>query len=310
MDISVVVPCYRSEETLEPLVQRIISVLTSEKKKKNHNIEVLLVIDGSPDNTAEVAKKLSKKYPSVRIIELMKNYGQHNALLAGLKQAKGRLLVTIDDDLQHQPEDIPLLIQELEHSGADVVYACSRKEEHNFGRSLASRFSKKILKIAGAPTNAEISAFRVFRGELLPLFANVNNQFVSIDVVLAWGTSRFTQCFVEMHEREKGTSGYKFSTLVRYFITVLMGYSTFPLKMAMWVGLATAVFAVIFGVFTLINFFVVGSIAEGFTTIAILIAFLGGIQLFAIGIIGGYLGRLYMKGIGKPAYLIRQPNNQ
>ena len=307
MKLSVVIPCYRSSDSLPELMARLRLVLDGlSVNEVKLDSEVVLVVDGSPDDTADVARQLAAEDTRVRVIELMRNYGQHNALLAALNSVETDIVVTLDDDLQHRPEDIPQLIETLFKTEADVVYGISETEEHSISRSAASRMSKRIIRMAGAPKDAEITSFRAFTGALLPLFTEVKSPYVTIDVILSWGTVQFGTCVVEMHERTTGKSGYTFRGLVRYFITVLIGYSTVPLKLATWLGISSALFAAVFAVLTIVNYFTQGVVAEGFTTLAILVAFLGGIQLFSLGLIGEYIGRSYMKDIGKPPYLVRQ----
>lgn len=306
MKLSVVVPCYRSAASLPILIERLEGVVTalSSKGTITQN-EIIFVVDGSPDNTAEVAHVLQARFSNLTVIELTRNFGQHNALLAGISHASGDVIVTLDDDLQHSPEDIPQLINKLSTHEVDLVYGISRVEEHGFFRSVASRTAKQMFKALGVSQGSDISAFRAFSGDLLPLFAAVQSPVVSIDVVLSWGTKRITSCPVDMSPREIGSSGYSFRALVRYMMNVILGFSTLPLKLATWLGSLAALGAVVFGIYTLIIYFSTGISAEGFTTLAILIAFFGGVQLFSLGIIGEYLGRIFMKQIGQPPYNIR-----
>lgn len=306
MKLSVVVPCYRSAASLPILIERLEGVVTGlTTMGRITDYEIIFVVDGSPDNTAEVARGLQNDYSNLSVIELTRNFGQHNALLAGISKACGDVIVTLDDDLQHSPEDIPQLMDKLTAYDADLVYGVSRVEEHGFFRSVSSRTAKKIFKALGISQGSEISAFRAFSGDLLPLFVAVQSPVVSIDVILSWGTKKITSCPVNMSVREIGTSGYSFRTLSRYMMNVILGFSTLPLKLATWVGVLAALGAVIFGIYTLIVYYSTGISAEGFTTLAILIAFFGGVQLFSLGIIGEYLGRIFMKQIGQPPYNIR-----
>ena len=306
MKISVVVPCYRSARTLPVLIQQLFD--EAEMLRSNGRIieyEVLLVVDGSPDNTADVARSLQKQFHSIQVIELSRNYGQHNALLAGIVSATGDVIITMDDDLQHSPHDIPQLISTLEANDADLVYAASTKEEHGVVRSISSKMAKWMFKALGVSHGGDISAFRAFRSELIPLFKNVESPVVSIDVVLSWGTKRITTCPVEMKFRQSGNSGYNLVSLFKYMVNVILGFSTFPLKLATWIGAIASMGALLFGIYTLAMYFTQGISTEGFTTIAILIAFFGGVQLFSLGVLGEYLGRIFMKQIGQPPYNIR-----
>lgn len=306
MKLSVVVPCFRSAATIPILASRLETVARNlSATKALSEYEFIFVVDGSPDSTAHVARELQDDFSQLTVIELTRNFGQHNALLAGISHASGDVVVTLDDDLQHSPEDIPQLLEELQNENVDLVYGISRVEEHGFVRSVASRTAKQIFRSLGVSQGAEISAYRAFRGDMIPLFRGVQSPVVSIDVILSWGTKNITCSTVNMSAREVGTSGYSFRSLSKYMLNVILGFSTLPLKLASWVGGIASFGAVVFGIYTLAVYFSTGISAEGFTTIAILIAFFGGIQLFSLGIIGEYLGRIFMKQIGQPPYNIR-----
>ncbi|MEG0027771.1 MAG: glycosyltransferase family 2 protein [Aurantimicrobium sp.] len=311
MMLSIVVPCYRSALTLATLVQRL-DVVTQNLVHSGiiQRCEYIFVIDGSPDETANVARELQAETPFLEVIELSRNFGQHNALLAGITASTGDIIITMDDDLQHSPEDIPAMIASLESKNADVIYGVSTREEHGFVRSLSSRLAKAMFKTLGVTHGGDISAFRAFTRELVPLFNNVQSPVVSVDVVLSWGTKRISTCPVDMKLRETGSSGYNLISLSKYMMNVVLGFSTFPLKLATWVGAISSLLALIFGVYTLVMYFAQGISTEGFTTIAILIAFFGGVQLFSMGVLGEYLGRIFMKQIGQPPYNIRSVSSQ
>lgn len=300
MNISIVVPVYRGEALIESLVERLAKSLPTFSKK----YEVLLVNDGSPDNSWVVIQKLARKYKWVRGIRLMRNYGQHNATLCGARAAQYEVTVTMDQDLQHPPEEIPILLQQLEN-GFDVVYGAPKKLQQGFLRNVLTENIKTILaRVMGVPSVKNISAFRAFRTELRNAFENFQSPTLIIDVLLSWGTSRFTSVPVEIEKPEE-RSNYKFSALMKAALLILTGYSTTPLRLASWIGFVMTVFGVGVFIYVVIISFVEGGI-PGFPFLASIIALFSGAQLFALGIFGEYLARMFDRSMDRPAYIVSE----
>ena len=217
--ISIIVPVYNSEATLDKLTTRIKAVLVPVVK----HFEIILVNDGSQDSSWEVITRLTEQNEIVRGLNLMRNYGQHNALLAGIQGAQYEIVVTIDDDLQHPPEEIPRLISKLSE-GYDVVYGRAAARCHNAWRNIASRILKSTLKVVlGAEMGAQSSAFRAFWTILRSGFANFTDTQLSIDVLLSWSAVRVTHILVDHQERRAGKSGYTFRKLMLLAFNVLTG---------------------------------------------------------------------------------------
>ncbi|MEW5828771.1 MAG: glycosyltransferase family 2 protein [Chloroflexota bacterium] len=298
---SVVIPVYRSAETLGLLVDRLSKVLPLVAEQ----YEVILVNDGSPDNSWEVIQDLARQHSWLVGICLMRNYGQHNALLCGIKAAKHEVIVTMDDDLQHPPEEIPKLIAALGDK-YDVVYGKPIKQQHGLWRDLASQITKLTLQNAmGAKTAQNTSAFRAFRTQIRNAFTDYQSPFVAIDVLLTWGTTRFTFVDVLHDQRTVGTSNYTFRKLVFHALNMLTGFSILPLQFASLTGLGFALFGMVILVRVVGRYLIVGSGLPGFTFLASTIAIFSGIQLFALGVIGEYLARMYFRSMGRPSSVIR-----
>lgn len=299
--LTVLVPVYNSEGSLRPLVERLEPVLA----RLAREYELILVNDSSRDGSWGVVQELARAKPWIRGICMMRNYGQHNALLCGIRAARHELVVTMDDDLQHPPEEIEKLLVALD-SNTDVVYGTPQKERHGLLRDLASRITKLALeKSMGADTASKVSAFRVFRTELRTAFENYQSQFVSIDVLLTWGTTRFKAIPVRHDPRTIGVSNYTFKKLLTHALNMMTGFSTLPLQLASWigfvlsaVGIALVIFLVVLRVFT-------AHPVEGFTFLASLITIFSGAQLFALGIIGEYLARMHFRMMDRPTYAVR-----
>jgi undecaprenyl-phosphate 4-deoxy-4-formamido-L-arabinose transferase len=299
MNLSVVVPVYRGEKLVEPLVERLSKSLPAFAK----NYEVILVNDGSPDASWGGIEQLAKKYKWVRGIRLMRNFGQHNATLCGIRLAQYEVIVTMDQDLQHLPEEIPVLLAELE-KGFDVVYGAPKKLPQGFLRNLLTANMKNILaNVMGVPSVKNISAFRAFHTHLRSAFENFQSPSMIVDVLLSWGTTRFTSVQVDIAEAQ--ASNYNFATLVKAAMLILIGFSTKPLRLASWIGFMMTLFGLGVFIYVMVIYFTVGSL-PGFPFLAAIIALFSGTQLFTLGIFGEYLARMFDRSMDRPPYVIYQ----
>ncbi len=299
--ISIVIPVFDAEETLVPLVTRLLSCL----QPRGVPVEVILVNDGSRDRSWAVIQELSATNPEVRGIDLMRNYGQHNALLCGIRLARCDVIVTMDDDLQHPPEELPKLLARLDE-GYDVVYGTPDEERHGLWRDLASQLTKLVLRGAmGVETARKVSAFRAFRARLRDAFAHYSSPYVSVDVLLAWSTTRFASVRVRHDPRPAGKSGYTFAKLVLHALNMMTGFSTWPLQLAGLIGFAFAVFGMGVLIYVLGRYLIQGGSVPGFPFLASVIAIFSGAQLLALGIIGQYLARMHYRMMDRPTYAVR-----
>lgn len=304
--ISVVIPVYNSEQSLPLLIDRLNTVLTDFCQE----FEVILVNDGSRDGSWETIVSLSKRFPWLHGINFMRNYGQHNALLCGIRKSKHEFIVTIDDDLQNPPEEIPRLLAQLE-KGYDVVYGTPQVQQHGKLRDLASIITKTALQgFMEAKIARQVSAFRLFRAELREAFCQYQGSFVSIDVLLTWGTTRFSSVPVRHEPRTLGQSNYTFSRLLRHAVDMMTGFSILPLQVASFLGFACTIFGLCILIYVLATFFVYGSQVPGFPFLASIIAIFSGAQLLALGIIGEYLARMHFRTLGRPTCTIRNMTDQ
>jgi glycosyltransferase involved in cell wall biosynthesis len=299
--ISVVVPVYNSSAVLPLLVKELETVLPS----CSGCFELILVNDSSPDNSWDVMRELAQRHAWIRPINLMRNFGQHNALLCGIRAVNYEVVVTMDDDLQNPPEEIPKLLEKLEH-GLDVVYGVPDNEQHGMLRDLASRMTKLVLQNAmGAEIARNISAFRVFRTQVREAFQQYRGPFVSIDVLLTWGTTRFGAVTVRHDSRRAGISGYTVRKLIAHALNMMTGFSVLPLQLASVTGFSFTVFGLLTLAFVIGRYFIYGSPVPGFPFLASIVALFSGAQLFALGIIGEYLARMHFRMMDRPAYTVR-----
>ncbi len=300
MPLSIVVPVYNSERCLPGLVERIQAAL----QPRFGPIELILIDDGSTDESCETIQALEAQYSWVHGIHLMRNFGQHNALLCGIRAARYPVIVTIDDDLQNPPEEIPRLLARL-NEGYDVVYGTPRRQSHGILRDAASVVTKFALQHAmGAATARQVSAFRCFRTAVRNAFADYQGACVSIDVLLTWGTQRFSAVEVRHDRRSVGESNYTVGKLIRHALNMTTGFSTVPLQAASFMGFAFMLFGVAVLLYVIGRFLVQGAVVPGFAFLASIIAIFSGTQLFALGVMGEYLARMHLRSMGRPSYVV------
>jgi undecaprenyl-phosphate 4-deoxy-4-formamido-L-arabinose transferase len=299
---SIVIPVYKSSEILEELIIELNQALAEVYPEH----EVILVNDGSPDRSWQVIEELSSRFPRVRGINMMRNYGQHNALLCGIRAAKYPVLVTMDDDLQHPPAEIPHLLKRLDE-GYDVVYGSPRHERHGLWRDLASQITKLALRSTmGVDIAQNVSAYRAIRTQVRQAFANYQGPYVNLDVLLTWGTNRFSAITVDHKPRRRGESSYTLRKLLVHALNMITGFSILPLQLASLMGFVFAVFGLLVLIYVVGRYLIQGGSVPGFPFLASTIAIFSGVQLFAIGIIGEYLARMHFRLMDRPPYVIAE----
>jgi undecaprenyl-phosphate 4-deoxy-4-formamido-L-arabinose transferase len=297
--VSIVVPTYKSPTTLTELVERTELLGLSA-------FEIIIIDDGNNDATWEQIGLLSQTKKSVVGLRLGRNFGQHSALIAGVRKAKYSQIVTIDDDLQNPPEEIPNLLAKLVN-GVDVVYGVSTQVRQNVWRRFTSRTAKAIIaKVLGFESAISISSFRAFRTQLREGFAGELGPHVSLDALLTWSTSRFSTLEVEHHARRVGKSNYSFTKLVRFMLDTATSYSTRPLRLATTLGFITTLFGLLLLLWVVGNAIFVGDSVPGFPFLAASIAVFSGVQLVVLGILGEYLGKIHFRAMNKPTFSVSE----
>jgi glycosyltransferase involved in cell wall biosynthesis len=300
--LSIVVPVFNSESSLRSLITRLERVMAQE----GWLAEIILVNDGSVDGSWEQIRRLSAGCAWVHGINLMRNYGQHNALLCGIRAARHDVVVTMDDDLQHPPEEIPRLLARLAE-GWDVVYGKPLRERSGPWRGLASKFARLALRGSmGGKMARQASAFRAFRTELRGAFADYQSPFVSIDVLLTWATMRFDAVGVRHDPRRIGKSNYTFRKLLVHAFNMITGSSTRPLEAISLMGIGFTIFGFLALAGLLLRYLIEGGRVPAFLFLASLIAIFSGAQMFALGIVGEYLARAHFRLMDRPAYAVRE----
>lgn len=302
MNISVIIPVYNSSAILQNLISRLEPVLAGHYEK----YELILVNDGSKDESWDLIISLVANHFWIRGINLMRNYGQHNALLCGIRQARFETIVTMDDDLQHPPEEIPKLTQKLSE-GFDVVYGTPNQQQHGIWRDVASFITKLSLKTTiGVETARMVSSFRAFRIEVREAFAGYRGSFVSLDVLFTWGTTKFVAIPVRHDPRQEGSSNYSLWQLMTHALNMITGFSSLPLQLASILGFLFTIVGFIILIYVLANYIVYRGSVPGFSFLASIIVIFSGVQLLMMGIFGEYLARMHFRTMDKPSSIIRE----
>lgn len=301
IEISVVVPVYRSAKTLGLFTDRVMAGLPAIADQ----FELIFVDDCSPDNSWEVLSNLQAQFPSlITAVRLMRNFGQHNALMAGFHRAKGDIVVTLDDDLQHPPEEIAKLVTALRVGELDLVYGAYGQKQHanwrNLGSMLAIKFFQFVFQVSVKPT-----AFRAIRREVITSILPYQRNFTVVDGLLAWSTQRIGAVDVEHHPRAVGRSGYSIRKLVLQSVNVLTNFSLAPLQVVSAMGLLTSVAGLLLASYYLFLYFTSALGVPGYGSLIVTILVTSGLQLLSLGVIGEYLGRVLLNINMKPQYVER-----
>lgn len=299
--ISIVIPVYNGEASLRELVARLEPIIRASAEA----FELVLVNDGSRDRSWQVIDALRREHSWIKGLDLIRNYGQHNALLCGIRAASYPVILTMDDDLQNPPEEIPKLLAELQ-PGVDVVYGAPAVEVHGILRDIASQVTKVVLQGAlGADTARMVGPFRAFRSHVRHAFDDYRGTFVNIDVLLTWGTTRFRAVRVRHDPRAAGTSNYTFRQLLTHSLNMLTGFSTLPLQLASVLGLSASLFGVLLLAYVTGRYFIQGVAVPGFAFLASITIMFSGAQLATLGIMGEYLARMHVRLLDRPTYVVR-----
>lgn len=301
LKVSVVVPVYNGAETLSELFERIRKVFN----QLSMQFQVVFVEDCGRDNSWEVIRTLKAQYPAeITAIKLNRNFGQHNATMCGLEHADGDVMVTIDDDLQIFPEDIPLLVKRHLETGAELVYGSYGEKNHNSFRNLGSLWVNKTLNIAFG-TKGSITSFRLITRNLRNNIIQHKQSFVFLDGLFNWHTSHIEKVPVRHQSRMTGSSGYTIWKLISLSSNMLFNFTTIPLKSLIYLGVLISLLSFLSGFYFILRK-VIFDVPVGFTSIIVSIFFMGGLTLLVLGVIGEYIGRLYTLQNSKPQHSVKE----
>jgi len=297
---STIIPVFNEEENLEALYSRLSRVLAD----SGEPYEIIFVDDGSTDGSYQILKALHEKDEHVKVVRFTRNFGQHPAILAGFDFAKGEVLITIDADLQNPPEEIPKLLSKLDE-GYEVVFGIFQARKHSAFRRAGSTFSKWILSKIIPVDATNLSAFRVLRSSVVRQLCMMNERSKFLDGLFCWMGCAVGTVEVQHAERRAGKTKYNLFKLLGVWFDMVVSFTDMPLKAATFGGICLGLVGFIIALFYLIRYFIYGFEVPGFATIVILITVFAGIQLFCLGILGEYIGRI-IKGVrNRPEYIVR-----
>lgn len=306
-EISVVIPVYGSASILPSLVQKLEQSLRAVAGPDG--FEAVLVHDHGPDNSWEVLKALAADRPWLKGINLRRNAGQHNAVMAGFAHARGRYIITMDDDLQHDPNDIPRIVEALE-AGADLVYVRFEARQHALWKRLGSRFNDWVAsRLLNKPTGLYLSPFRGIRREVCQTALGYRGPFVYVDGLLLQSTSNFSSITARHHLRQDGKSGYSLRKSIALWMQMATSFSIVPLRFVSLAGIAASGAAFLFALIVVARKLMNPDLAVGWSSLIVAILFMGGLQLLALGAIGEYTGRILLNVNNRPQFVVGERCN-
>lgn len=297
--ISFVVPVYNGARMVEALCARLAPVGASFGR-----YEIVLVDDGSRDDSCRVIQSLQSRMPELCFVQLSRNFGQHNATLAGLAHARGEIVVTLDQDLQHPPEEIPELVAKLAE-GFDVVYGLPKKRPHSLFRNLSSEFSKWIARqILTTSLRGNCSSFRAIRAWVVAEIIQYNTSYIYLDGFISWTTVNVGGVIVQ-NPKSEFESQYTLRKLIKHGLNLLVNFSIRPLQMASVVGFLSALAGLLVAVYLVVTKVFWGQPVQGWTSMIVAVLVMGGAQIAFLGLIGEYIGRILMNTNRAPNYVVR-----
>lgn len=301
--ISIIIPVFNSESSIEGLVESVISTL-----KNQFDLEVILVNDASTDTTEQKCLDLYEKHKTrLKYFSLAKNVGEHSAVMAGLAQSKGDYMLIMDDDFQNPPSELMVLINAIIDKQVDVVYSFYDVKKHSLWRNFASKLNDKMACwMLNKPKDLYLSSFKIMNRFIVNEIIKYDLPFPYIDGLILRTTDKIDRVKVLHSERKSGKSGYTLSKLFSLWSNMFLNFSLIPLRFVIIVGFLAAFIGFLFGIFTVIEKVRNPDLPAGYSTIIIVITFFSGLILIGIGMVGEYIGRIFLSQAKKPQYTIRK----
>jgi undecaprenyl-phosphate 4-deoxy-4-formamido-L-arabinose transferase len=300
--ISFVIPCYRSQETIEKVV---IEIEDTMKNLEDYSHEIILVNDSSPDNTFQVVKEICSRNKNCVGLDFARNFGQHSALMAGLRHSRGDIVVCLDDDGQTPADEVGKLLDKLKE-GSDVVYAKYESKKHSAFRNFGSLINERMARaLIGKPKELYVSSYFAAKRFIDDMIRYENSYPYVIGLVLR-ATNNISNVMVNHREREVGTSGYTLSKLFGLWFNGFTAFSVKPLRLATVTGFISAMIGFLYGIYTIIKRFIIPDIPAGYSATMAVILFMGGMLMIMLGLVGEYVGRVYISINNAPQYVIKE----
>jgi len=299
--ISICIPVYNGAKTIQNLVHEV------REKLNFYELEVILVNDGSKDDSESVCIELSQKYDFIKFIALRKNFGEHNAVLCGLNYASGDYVVIIDDDFQNPPSEILKLIEKADCDDCDVVYSKYSKKKHHWLRNIGSKFNDMVATwLLDKPKGLYLSSFKLINKEVVAEIIKYKGPFPYIDGLLLRVTDNIQSVTVEHSKREVGESNYTLGKLISLWLNMFVNFSIKPLRLVLVSGLIISLLSLIVGIFFIFEKLANPQLSVGWTSLMVSILFLSGVQLMFMGLLGEYLGKQYLDQNKTPLSVIKK----
>ena len=302
IDFSVVVPVYNSQDSLRELYERLDATFTAMER----SFEVIFVNDGSTDDSLAVLTELHRDSGDIRVIDLHKNHGQQSALMSGFQYCTGDVVVTMDDDLQHSPEDIPVMYERL-LEGYDSIFGSFEAKQHRIDANVGSALIRSVNhRLFDPPPGLRMSAFRLIKSEVIDVIKHVRTTFPYVTGMILSTTNRIGNVTVQHDERRYGSSGYSFRSRARLSRNLLINYSALPLRLMGYLGLFASAVGTIMGGFFMVRQLMGGQAPAGWTTLVVLVSFFNAVMFVMLFVIGEYLSRILRELSDDRSYAVRQ----
>ncbi|MFC6998585.1 glycosyltransferase family 2 protein [Rufibacter roseus] len=298
---SVVIPVYRGEFTIAPLAEKLVSFFEA----SHLSFEIIFVYDQGPDNSWHVLQQLTTTYSAyIKAIKLSRNFGQHNATICGFERAEGEFIITMDEDLQHQPNDIALLIEEQKKDDYDVVYGKYNELKHSSFRNLTSVALKKMLEVSIPDLHPDYTAFRLIKRNVALATIRMNNSYTFLDGYISWVTTHTSSVTVQHEERIAGKSSYTLQKLINHAINIFVTFSVLPIRLVTFSSFIVFTVSVLYSIYLLVRQLVYNDLISGYASMMISIGLGTGLILWSLGIVGEYLHRVNLKTTQKPNFVV------
>jgi undecaprenyl-phosphate 4-deoxy-4-formamido-L-arabinose transferase len=297
MRISIIIPVYNGEKTLPILIASIKENLISQE------YEIILIHDCGKDNSWEVIKSLKNENPNlIQAIKLSRNFGQHNAIICGIKYAKGEYIVTMDEDLQHNPKYIVELIKEQKEKNCDVVYGKYYVRNHNLFRNITSKMLNKLMKIGIPELHPDYSSFRLIKNNIAKKVLEMNNSYTFLDGYISWITTNISSILVQHEKRYEGKSSYTLRKLINHSINIFVTFSDIPIRLVTLSSFVVFFISALYSIYLILRKFLYNDLISGYTSNMVILGFGIGLILFSIGTVGEYIHRINLKSTKRPNY--------
>jgi Glycosyltransferases involved in cell wall biogenesis len=304
--ISFIIPCYNSSNTIRKVTDEIITTVLS---RSNYDYEIILINDSSPDNTLDVLKELSNGNDRIKVINFSKNFGQHSALMAGFRHFTGDIVVCLDDDGQTPADEVFKLVDQLNHD-CDVVYAKYNVKKHSLFRNFGSSVNELMARLLiGKPKDLFVSSYFAAKPYIIKEISKYKNPYPYVIGLILRTTNKIVNVNIAHRERLDGKSGYTLKKLLRLWFNGFTAFSVKPLRIASFAGCLFSTLGFIYLIFIIIHRILNPSIPAGWSSIMAINLLIGGIILFVLGLIGEYIGRIYISLNSSPQYVIEGTSN-